>query len=83
MSVEDMQQRAQGRVWSGEDALQQRLIDALGGVSRAVAIAKHAAGIGEQLPPASTTRRMPRLFRCAFVIIACTWTEVRAGCMAV
>jgi len=45
MEVEDMQQKAQGRVWSGEDALQQGLIDALGGVSRAVAIAKQAAGL--------------------------------------
>lgn len=53
MEVEDMQQKAQGRVWSGEDALQQGLIDALGGVSRAVAIAKQAAGLSAPLhsPP--------------------------------
>lgn len=51
MAVEDMQERAQGRVWSGEDALQQRLIDAIGGVSRAVAIAKQAAGLGAHSSP--------------------------------
>ena len=51
MAVEDMQERAQGRVWSGEDALQQRLIDAIGGVYRAVAIAKQAAGLGAPPPP--------------------------------
>lgn len=32
--------RAQGRVWSGKRALEVGLVDALGGLSRAVAIAK-------------------------------------------
>lgn len=31
----------QGRVWSGKRALEVGLVDALGGLSRAVAIAKH------------------------------------------
>ncbi len=44
-----MQERAQGRVWSGAAALQQGLVDALGGLPRAVAIAKQAAGLGETL----------------------------------
>ena len=45
MSVEAMQEVAQGRVWSGSDALGVGLVDALGGLSRAVAIAKQAAGL--------------------------------------
>jgi len=49
MEIEAMQERAQGRVWSGAAALQQGLVDALGGLPRAVAIAKQAAGLGETL----------------------------------
>ena len=37
----------QGRVWAGQAALQQKLVDAIGGISQAVALAKKAAGIGE------------------------------------
>lgn len=48
MSIDDMQERAQGRVWSGKDALGQGLIDAIGGVSRAVAIAKRAAKLDDK-----------------------------------
>lgn len=40
MSVEAMQEVAQGRVWTGKAALERGLVDALGGVNRAVAIAK-------------------------------------------
>jgi ClpP class serine protease len=35
----------QGRVWSGRDALGAGLVDALGGLARAVAILKDRAGI--------------------------------------
>lgn len=45
MSIDAMQEVAQGRVWSGTAALEVGLVDALGGVARAVALAKHAAGI--------------------------------------
>ena len=45
MSIEAMQEVAQGRVWSGRDALKVGLVDALGGISRAVAIAKQEAGL--------------------------------------
>lgn len=52
MSIEAMQAVAQGRVWSGRDALEVGLVDALGGISRAVAIAKQEAGLGaSQLAP--------------------------------
>lgn len=40
-----MEEIAQGRVWSGNDAASRGLVDAIGGFSRAVAIAKHKANI--------------------------------------
>lgn len=40
-----MEQAAQGRVWSGHDAASLGLVDAIGGVSRAIAIAKQKANI--------------------------------------
>jgi len=40
-----MEEVAQGRVWTGKDAASHGLIDAIGGLSRAVAIAKLKAGI--------------------------------------
>ncbi|GLJ43346.1 hypothetical protein SUGI_0900370 [Cryptomeria japonica] len=45
MSVEMMEDVAQGRVWSGKAAVNHGLVDAIGGFSRAVAIAKQKAGI--------------------------------------
>lgn len=40
-----MEKFAQGRVWIGKDAASRGLVDALGGLSRAVAIAKQKANI--------------------------------------
>lgn len=45
MEIDAMQELAQGRVWSGKRAVENGLIDALGGFPRAVAIAKQAAGL--------------------------------------
>ncbi|KAI3820942.1 hypothetical protein L1987_08496 [Smallanthus sonchifolius] len=45
MSVDKMEEIAQGRVWAGNDAASRGLVDAIGGFSRAVAIAKHKANI--------------------------------------
>nr|ATB19551.1 putative SPPA1 [Cupressus duclouxiana] len=45
MSVEKMEDVAQGRVWTGKAAANIGLVDAIGGFSRAVAIAKQKAGI--------------------------------------
>ncbi|GKC25899.1 serine protease SPPA, chloroplastic, partial [Tanacetum coccineum] len=45
MSVDKMEEIAQGRVWTGNDAASRGLVDAIGGFSRAVAIAKHKAKI--------------------------------------
>ncbi|KAA8542341.1 hypothetical protein F0562_023523 [Nyssa sinensis] len=45
MTVEMMEEVAQGRVWTGKDAVSRGLVDAIGGLSRAVAIAKQKANI--------------------------------------
>ncbi|KAL6912197.1 hypothetical protein ACP4OV_001002 [Aristida adscensionis] len=45
MSVDQMESVAQGRVWSGEDAFSRGLVDSLGGLSQALAIAKQRANI--------------------------------------
>ncbi|KAK7281700.1 hypothetical protein RIF29_09910 [Crotalaria pallida] len=45
MSVDKMEEVAQGRVWTGKDAAVGGLVDAIGGLSRAVAIAKLKANI--------------------------------------
>lgn len=40
-----MEEVAQGRVWTGNDAASRGLVDAIGGLSRAVAIAKQKASL--------------------------------------
>ncbi|KAK3037119.1 hypothetical protein RJ639_031538, partial [Escallonia herrerae] len=45
MTVDEMEEFAQGRVWTGNDAASRGLVDAIGGLSRAVAIAKQKADI--------------------------------------
>ncbi|KAL6633618.1 hypothetical protein ACP70R_026289 [Stipagrostis hirtigluma subsp. patula] len=45
MSVDQMETVAQGRVWSGQDAFSRGLVDSLGGLSQALAIAKQKANI--------------------------------------
>jgi protease-4 len=45
MPVERVAQLAQGRVWTGSQAQQNGLVDVLGGLDRAIALAKEKAGI--------------------------------------
>lgn len=45
LSMEEVEARAEGKVWVGRDALNQGLIDGLGGVDRAIASAAAAAGL--------------------------------------
>ncbi|EES05594.1 hypothetical protein BDA96_04G269100 [Sorghum bicolor] len=45
MSVDQMEIVAQGRVWSGHDAFSRGLVDSVGGLSQALAIAKQKANI--------------------------------------
>ncbi|XP_048231710.1 serine protease SPPA, chloroplastic isoform X2 [Ricinus communis] len=48
MPVNKMEEVAQGRVWTGKDAASRGLVDAIGGLSRAVAIAKQKASIPQE-----------------------------------
>ncbi|XP_021761285.1 serine protease SPPA, chloroplastic-like [Chenopodium quinoa] len=50
MPVDKMEENAQGRVWTGSDAASRGLVDALGGMGRAVAIAKQKANIPQEQP---------------------------------
>ncbi|KAK4479288.1 hypothetical protein RD792_014799 [Penstemon davidsonii] len=45
MTVDKMEEVAQGRVWTGNDAASRGLVDAIGGLSRAIAIAKQKANL--------------------------------------
>nr|CAB3450953.1 unnamed protein product [Digitaria exilis] len=45
MSIDQMETVAQGRVWSGQDAFSRGLVDSVGGLSQALAIAKQKANI--------------------------------------
>jgi protease-4 len=47
---------AQGRVWTGEQAKEQRLVDELGGLRQALAYARRTAGC-RTMPPSSSSRR--------------------------
>ena len=44
MTTDEVHAVAQGRVWSGQMALEHGLVDELGGLERAVALAKEKAG---------------------------------------
>lgn len=50
LSKEDIHRVAKGRVWTGSQALDIGLVDELGGLSRAIALAKELAGIPEKDP---------------------------------
>lgn len=56
-----MEQAAQGRVWVGEDAASLGLVDAIGGLSRAIAIAKQKANI----PLERQVSILKQIIRCA------------------
>jgi protease-4 len=45
MKVEDVEKNAQGRVWSGIAATENGLVDELGGIDKAVEVAKGLAGV--------------------------------------
>lgn len=45
MTQEEIHELAKGRIWTGEDALELGLIDALGGFGKSIELAKEAAGI--------------------------------------
>lgn len=47
MTYDELHQVAQGRVWTGEQALERNLVDELGGLEDAIAKAKELAELGE------------------------------------
>ena len=47
MTVEDLKKIASGRVWSGQQALENGLVDKLGGLNDAIDLAVNAAGIAD------------------------------------
>ena len=57
MTPEQVHEVARGRVWTGADALAHGLVDELGGVDRATAVARQRAG----LPPTAPVRVFPRV----------------------
>ena len=57
MTPEQVHEVARGRVWTGADALAHGLVDELGGIDRAAAIARRRAG----LSPAAPLRVFPRV----------------------
>jgi protease IV len=50
MTTEQVHEVARGRVWSGADALAHGLVDELGGLDRATAIARRRAGLPDSAP---------------------------------
>jgi protease-4 len=57
MTVDDVHQVARGRVWTGADALERGLVDQLGGLEQAVAVARGRGG----LPPDADLVRYPQV----------------------
>ncbi|RFF30987.1 signal peptide peptidase SppA [Wenzhouxiangella sediminis] len=58
MSVEEVDQVAQGRVWTGTQAQRRGLVDQLGTLEEAVASAARSAGIGEDYQVQYVERRL-------------------------
>jgi protease IV len=50
MTAEQVEEVARGRVWTGADALARGLVDELGGMDRAAAIARRRAGLAASAP---------------------------------
>jgi protease IV len=50
MTPERVHELARGRVWTGADALANGLVDELGGLDQAAAIARRRAGLTERAP---------------------------------
>ena len=60
LDPEQVERVAQGRVWMGEDALERRLVDAIGGLEDALTEARRRAGVPEQARIALAEYRRPR-----------------------
>jgi protease IV len=58
MSAEQVRALATGEVWLGEQALEHGLIDEIGDLERAVAVAAETAGVPARMAPARLRRRL-------------------------
>ncbi|UCF05146.1 MAG: signal peptide peptidase SppA [bacterium] len=65
LGVEEIESIAQGRVWSGRDGKANGLVDLLGGLDRAISIAKEKAGIPEERMIRLVELPKPGLFNVA------------------
>jgi len=63
MTIDKMEEVAQGRIWTGKDAVSHGLVDAIGGLSHAIAIAKLKANIPQnrQVTPVEHSIPSPTL----------------------
>lgn len=63
LQIEKLEEVAQGRVWTGKQALEKGLVDVLGGFSQALAIAKEKAGIplGQRVTLVEFSRETPSI----------------------
>ncbi len=59
LSAERVHELARGRVWTGADALERKLVDDLGGVEEAAAIARRRAGLAPTAPLVPFPRLAP------------------------
>jgi protease-4 len=66
-SYEALDQVGQGRIWSGEDALKLGLVDKLGGIEEAIALAKEKAGIPPKEPVHIVMYPKPKTILQAFL----------------
>jgi len=73
--VDQMETVAQGRVWSGQDAFSRGLIDSVGGLSQALAIAKQKANIPRDKKVCSTIKTVYFDFRSSFYV-ACIYVHL-------
>ena len=55
MSKEELHERAQGRIWTGSQALEQGLVDGLGGledaIEKAIKLSEHTGKVGRKIYP--------------------------------
>lgn len=67
LSYEQVDRVAQGRIWTGEDALKHGLVDRLGGIPEALELAKEKAGIPKDQPVKVRVFPRPKNFLEAFL----------------
>jgi len=65
MRKEDIDAVAQGRVWTGQEALDRKLVDKLGGLREALAEARKLGGLADDCPIEELPKIDPSLFEMA------------------